>query len=318
MNRSLLRHWVLSVVLFAGFGFAAASPGVLGWAEFQQQGPAGASADEQVITIANVGFETPESVLHDERADVYLVSNIHGNPTEKDNNGFISRISPTGDVIDLRWIQGGQKGVTLHAPKGLAIRDSTLFVADIDCVRRFNRETGAAEGEWCVPAAVFLNDVAVGPDGTLYVTDSGFTIGPEGIKAAGADAVYRFDQHGKSFPLSKGPDLNHPNGIVADKEGVIVVSFGAAQVYRLDPKGLRTDVVKLPAGQLDGVVRLDDGTLLVSSWEGQAIYRVSPDRQVATLVEGIPSPADIGYDRKRRRVLVPVFMENRVEIRPFN
>ena len=38
------------------------------------------SAAAVSITVANVGFATPESVLHDEVADVYLVSNINGTP----------------------------------------------------------------------------------------------------------------------------------------------------------------------------------------------------------------------------------------------
>jgi hypothetical protein len=32
------------------------------------------------------------------------------------------------------------------------------------------------------------------------------------------------------------------------------------------------------------------------------------------LITGVPTPADIGYDAKRKRVLVPIFGGNRVEI----
>ena len=32
------------------------------------------------------------------------------------------------------------------------------------------------------------------------------------------------------------------------------------------------------------------------------------------LIKGVPSPADIGYDAKRNRVLIPIFTGNRVEI----
>jgi len=32
------------------------------------------------------------------------------------------------------------------------------------------------------------------------------------------------------------------------------------------------------------------------------------------LITGVPSPADIGYDSKRNRVLIPVLSANRVEI----
>ena len=63
--------------------------------------------------------------------------------------------------------------MTLNAPKGMALRGDTLFVADIDILRMFNRRTGAPLGGVDVAerGATFLNDVAVGPDGSLYITD---------------------------------------------------------------------------------------------------------------------------------------------------
>ena len=38
-------------------------------------------------------------------------------------------------------------------------------------------------------------------------------------------------------------------------------------------------------------------------------------RVVTQALRFITSPADIGYDAKRNRVLIPLFIENRVEIR---
>src|SRR5256885_8154331 len=43
----------------------------------------------------------------------------------------------------FRSIEGGRTGVTLHAPKGMALNGDTLWVADIDVVRAFNAKTGA-------------------------------------------------------------------------------------------------------------------------------------------------------------------------------
>jgi hypothetical protein len=126
-----------------------------------------------VIRIADVGFATPESVLHDTGADVYLVSNVNGAPTEKDGNGFISRVSPDGQVLDLKWIDGTAAGVTLNAPKGLAIDGGRLYVADIDCIRIFDESTGAPAGEVCVEGASFLNDVGTARGGGVLFTDSG-------------------------------------------------------------------------------------------------------------------------------------------------
>lgn len=51
----------------------------------------------------------------------------------------------------------------------------TLWVADIDAMRAFNKRTGAviATVDLRPRGAVFLNDVAAGPDGALYITDTG-------------------------------------------------------------------------------------------------------------------------------------------------
>src|SRR5688572_15033833 len=90
-----------------------------------------------------VGFNVPESVKYDAELDVYFVTNINGNPSQKDGNGYIARVH--ADSIDTmtRLVEGGQRGATLNAPKGMAVRGDTLFVADIDMLRMFNKRTGA-------------------------------------------------------------------------------------------------------------------------------------------------------------------------------
>lgn len=271
----------------------------------------------QPISVADVGFETPESVLHDAAADVYLISNINGSPLEKDDNGFISRVAPDGSVIALRWIDGSAPDVTLNAPKGMALKGDTLFVTDIDIVRMFDRTTGASLGERAVPDATFLNDMAVGPDGRVYVTDSGLQPGPEGFAPSGTDAVWRFDDEGNPEPLVRGEALGRPNGIVVDEGRVLMVSFGSGEVTFVDTAtGLIQGVPKPPGGQLDGVVRTRDGAFLISSWESQAVYRMAAGGQYEVAVDSVEAPADIGYDSTRNRLLIPLFMGNRVEIVP--
>lgn len=258
------------------------------------------------------GLSTPESVLHDAAADVYLVSNINGSPSEKDGNGFISRVSPDGKVAALKWIEGGRNGVTLHAPKGLAIDGDTLYVTDIDCVRRFNRTSGAPMGETCIDGASFLNDITSDGKGTLFVSDTGIKFGPSGAAPTGTDAIYRLRGSGSAEAFVKGKELMNPNGVWWTEAGLVVVPFGASEVWRYAADGKRTVVAKTPAGQLDGVVGLADGGLLVTSWEGSAVYRVSASGDVTTAASSIPSPADLGLDVKRSRALVPVFTENRI------
>lgn len=277
-------------------------------------GESAAAAPADSVSLTVEGFSTPESALLDEAADVYLVSNINGAPMEMDDNGFISRVTPDGRVENLRWIDGQGADVTLNAPKGMGLKGDTLFVADVDVVRMFHRATGEPLGERAVPGATFLNDIAVGDDGAVYVTDSGMRITAGGMEPSGTDAVYRFGPDGAPTPVARGAELQTPNGVVAQGGEVTVVPFGGNEVFRLSPTGERSRVAQLPAGQLDGVVRLGDGSLLVSSWETSAVYRVDAGGQATAVVENVPSPADIGYDARRGRVLVPLFQGNQLRI----
>ncbi len=257
------------------------------------------------------GLATPESVLYDEKNDEYLVSNINGSPLAKDNNGYIAVLSPEGKVLNPKFIAGGQNGVTLNAPKGTAILNDVLYVADIDTVRMFDRKTGKPKGEIAVPGGTFVNDLYA-YEGKVYVTDSGLKQGAKDFEPSDADAVYAIEK-GKLVTLVKAKDLGHPNGVFANKAGVWVVNFGNDELWQLDVKGKKKGAAtKLPKGSLDGIFEAD-GDLYVSSWAGSAVYKGKPGGEFTEVLGGQAAPADIGYDSKRKRVLVPHFMDNFVE-----
>lgn len=275
----------------------------------------GQAAQGAAPIVVQGGFRTPESVLYDAAGDVYLVANINGMATVADGNGFISRVRPDGRIVALKWIDGTRPGVALNAPKGMAIRGDTLFVADITAVRLFDRRTGQFRGSVTVPGATFLNDAAAGPDGTVYVTDSGLK--PD-FSPSGTDAVYKIDRAGALGTVAKGTHLKNPNGVAVLASGrLVIVAFSPdGGIYRLTAAGEKEDVTRLPGGQLDGVEVLSGGAVLVSSWAASAVFRVAADGTAARVVQNVKAPADIGYDRKRNRVLIPLFQDNRVLIQP--
>jgi hypothetical protein len=264
------------------------------------------------IVVKDAGFETPESVLYDAASDLYLVSNISGSPSDKDDNGFISRLNPDGTINALRWIDGKKADINLNAPKGMAIANGKLYVSDIDFVRVFDAKTGKSMGKAAAPGATFLNDVSAGPDGTIYVTDSGVKAGPNGFTPTGTDAVYKIDKTGQAKVLIKDAALHGPNGVFADDSGVWVNTFGGKQLFNV-ASGKIEGTVELPTGGLDGLLRLPSGTVLVSSWDGSAVYE-GKDGKFTALISGQKSPADIGYDSKRGALLIPVFLDNQVVI----
>jgi hypothetical protein len=274
---------------------------------------AGAPSPAPSADYKGVGLMTPESVLYDATDDDYLVSNINGTPFATDNNGFISQLAPDGKVKNLKFIEGGKNNAKLDAPKGLAIAGDVLYVADITTVRMFDRKTGAPKGEVKIPGSTFLNDVGAAPDGTIYVTDSGMKVGFEGT---GTDAVWSIDKAGKATKVAASKDLNRPNGVLATGDKTWIVSFGASELFSVTPKGEKKDVTKLPKGSLDGIVAIagagGGGDVLVSSWESSSIWRGKPGAEFKEVITGVKSPADIGYDTKRGRVLVPIFQGDEV------
>jgi sugar lactone lactonase YvrE len=280
--------------------------------------PPPGSAEEEVVTKAPAllvkdAFAAPESVLYDPAADVYLVSNLNGSPSEADDNGFISRVSPEGKVVALKWIDGATDEVELHAPKGMAIFGDLLYVADLDRIRKFNVHTGAALGAIAVSGASNLNGVSAAPDGTLYFTDLGARMVDDKLEPTGQDAVYKLVRE-QARAVLRGKQLNQPNGVWADASGVWVVTFASNELFDVK-SGSKAKVQKLPAGALDGIVKANDGRFYVSSLETSQVYAVEPGGGFEIAYD-VRSPADLGYDSKRNWLLIPLMLDNSIKLQP--
>lgn len=259
------------------------------------------------------GFEHPESAHYDRDLNVWFVSNINGDPSKKDNNGYISRLKADGTPDSMKFITAGKKGVTLNAPKGIAIVGDTLWVADIDAVRAFNKRTGAPIATVNAPQAKFLNDVAAGPDGTIYVTDTGVIPDPKtGLKHVGPDRVYQVKGRKASVAL-ESPELAGPNGIawVKDDSEFVIVPFMGKTIVGWRPGSKTLRPLGSGPGQMDGVEPLDDGRLLVTSWADSSLFVLDNGRNT-TVAKGLASPADLGLNGKI--VAVPQLMEDRLTL----
>jgi hypothetical protein len=270
----------------------------------------GAKEGTPVKAASVGGFQTPESVKWDSAQDVYFVSNINGAPGAKDGNGYISRVGPAGMVMDSAFIRG------LNAPKGMALVHDTLWVADIDQVRGFDASTGAPTATVTVPGAIFLNDIAAAPDGSLYVTDTAIRFGANGtVEHPSTDQIFRIAPNRTVSVAIKSDSLGRPNGITWDaaNQRFIVVPFGGKSLLAWKPGETTVTSLGAGAGQFDGVEITKDGAIWVSSWADSSVSRYAGG-QGSTLIKGVPSPADIGYDARRNRLLVPIFTGNRVEI----
>ncbi|HYC53082.1 MAG TPA: hypothetical protein VEB19_18400 [Gemmatimonadaceae bacterium] len=266
-----------------------------------------------------IGFNDPESVRYDPQQDVFFVSNTAGLGSARDANGYIVRISAARmDSADV-FVRSGANGVTLHAPKGLALQGDTLWVTDIDVVRGFNRFTGQPVGtiDFSAFSPVQLNDIATGPDG-MRVTDTGIHMVYEGNVHTGPDKVFAIDAGRRVRVVIQDSSLHLPNGITWDDatKRWIVVAFDrhAGEVWVLPSAGdTSRTVLRRGKGQLDGVEALPNGKLLFSSWADSAIHVLEGTRDTP-IIRQVHEPADIGVDTRRGRVLIPLAVIGHVQV----
>ena len=304
-----MRRTALAPVLLLGACMsspsAAPTPGTPTSTASPSPSPSAQPAGSRPVAVVE-GFSGPEAVRYDPEQDVYLVANFNGAGGAADDNGFISRVRPDGTVETLRWIAGGTGGATLHAPRGMAIHGDTLWAADVGAVRGFDRRTGAplATIPFDGMDAGFLNDVAVGPDGALYVTDTG------------RNRIYRIANGTPTVALADSA-LGSPNGITWDAANArfVVVPYGGAHaLYAWRPgTGGLTPIATGPGGRYDGVEVLADGRIVVASQADTSLH-VSRGNVLAPFARTSGRPADIGVDTRRGRVAVPFIALNRVEI----
>jgi hypothetical protein len=67
------------------------------------------------------------------------------------------------------------------------------------------------------------------------------------------------------------------------------------------------------AGGFDGVVITPTGRIFVSSQDAGAVQELS-NGELRNVISGLSDPGDIGYDARRRRILVPLLSQNRIEV----
>lgn len=251
------------------------------------------------------GFKTPESTLVSPTGDVIYVSNINGAPTEKDGNGFISKITPDGKLLKAEWATG------LNAPKGMSVVGDTLFVADIDEVVAIELSSGAIRKKYVAAGAKFLNDLAVDAANRVYVSDMA------------GNAIWRLD--GDKFEKwLEDPGLKSPNGLVVKGDDLIVGCWGVmtngfetevpGHLLRvsLSDKSLHNLGSGVSVGNLDGLEILSDTEFLATDWMAGKVLKINASGSAETVFDIKQGSADLGFDPKTKTIVVPMMQNNAV------
>lgn len=269
------------------------------------------------LAVVSTGLATPEAVTWDAARKLWYVSNINGQATAKDDNGYILRLSAEGQMMDsLPFISGADEDVTLNAPKGMALIGDTLWVSDIDAVRGFDVNSGKAVAtiELGSMQATFLNDVVAGSDGTLYITDSGIGFDATGTMLhPGKSRIFSIVGRTASEAVVL-PAQSAANGIAWDaaRGAYLIVGFNSPTIFAWTPGSAKADSVGSGQGGGDGLVVLKDGRAIYSSWADSSLS-VFEGGVVTTFRKGLPDPADLGLDPERSVIAVPLFSADRVE-----
>lgn len=239
---------------------------------------------------------TPESVTYEPVNEVLFVSNMAGGAQQKDEKGFISKVTLEGKMLEKRFISG------LNAPKGMAIYEGKLYVTDIDAIKAFRLKDGKKQAVFKAPKAEFLNDLAVTTEGRLIATDMY------------AHRLYTVN-NGKAKIWKSDDFLKRPNGILVRATTCWVGNKNWLAAYKL-PEG-KGRQLKGKTGPIDGLEQLGPDKFLTSDWQGRLYLQIFKDgnheRQKLLDTRAVKHRvADFTYIPDKQMVIVPTFTANKL------
>ncbi len=237
-------------------------------------------------------LKVPESVLFDAENKVLYVANIDGtNPWGKDGKGSIGKVGLDGKIIAVDWVSG------LNAPKGMGMYKGKLYVADITDIIVIDIMKGVIEKTMPVTGAKGLNDISIGKDGIIWVSDS------EDKK------IYKIENGQATVYLEK---LKGPNGVLMRGRDFYMLDAGG--LYKVNNDKSLTMIANGMEGGTDGVENISGNDFLVSCWQG-AIWYVNDKGEKQLLLDtktAKKNTADIGLDAAKKIMYVPTFWKNSV------
>ncbi len=251
-------------------------------------------------------FKSPESVTWDPMRHVLFVSNVNCGSIEK-KDGYISIISIDGKMIRDKWIDG------LNGPKGMFVSGDSLFVSDVNSLVEIDIVKRKVINRYIAKESKFLNDVVVAPNKDVFVSD---TLG---------NAIYRL-HNGKFKVWMKSDKLEHPNGLIIERNQLIVATWGkdldpatwASKVPgRLLSISLKTLKISelggsFSIGNLDGLEMDNDSGYQATDWGSGTLFNIESNGKVTELLRLKKGSADHEFVTSHNLVVIPMMQDNKV------
>ena len=261
-------------------------PGVLPLLLAAQLASGMPEADQADIAwIAEGEFCDPETVLP-LPDNTLLVSNVCVSRPESD--GFLTLLDKDGKTIDWRIVDG------LDAPLGMALHNGLLHVIDNNQIGIF-RWPGYQPVSTIALETNVANDIAVGPDDSIYVTDT----------ARGEVTV--INPGLEQSVLTGQPQFPGANGIHIDNDDLYI---GGERLWHVD---LRDNAITTIGPEwladIDGIEQEADGTLQITPVAGPLIRL---DTEIEILGGDGVSSANHGFAPELGLALIPTGYDNTV------
>ena len=254
------------------------------------------------------GLTHCESVVYDKKRNV-LYASLIGNREKGD--GSIAKISLDGKIIDSAFISG------INDPKGIAITDDKLYVSDVTDLVEADLNTGKIIKKYTTEGVQFLNDVAIGNDGTVYVSDT--------FKSS----IYILKADGLFLEWIASEDLEHPNGLLKIENEIYISAWGNVvgegemrrqSGYFLKMNSDTKEISKISKdtrGNLDGVQVYDKERMLISAWNTGKILKINTDGTVEDVLTVGRSVGDILYIPEKKLLALPMNIQSQLLIYEF-
>jgi sugar lactone lactonase YvrE len=262
---------------------------------------------------ATNGFEQPESPAYDPKRGVVYVSNMTDSaiPVPRHGNGFLSKLATDGTMIESKWVTG------LNQVKNVAAHGDLLYAADSYALVVIDIDTAAIIDRYDAPGSMYIDGVAVHPDGHVYVGD------------LGENTIWRLGPDGGWGPWLESDLLHHPDGLIAEQDRLVAVGFGGLGPFRTDPDEPETGYLSAiglsdrtvtpigegtPIGHLDGLAAHPGGGYLATDSVNGALYCIDDGGRARLVHDFAPTsgPADIDVIAEHGLVLVAMLWENAV------